>query len=64
MSRELDILAHQFKNEPITVIRTDINLYQTTIQSASRKLLKQVELESKRKKNSIVTLVALIKNKI
>lgn len=62
MSRELDILAHQFKNEPITVIRTDINLYQTTIQSASYKLLKQVEFESKRKKNSFVTLIALIRN--
>ena len=62
MSREIDLLAREFKTEPITVIRTEINLYQSQIQSATNAFLKKVESECKRQKKIQFTLVALIKD--
>lgn len=60
MSRELDILAREFRQTPVTVIRTEVNLYQTNIQSASSAFLKKIEQECKKEKQSTVTLIALI----
>ncbi len=60
MSRELDILAREFSKKPVTVMRTEVNLYQTTIQSAASAFLKRVEQECKKEKQSTVTLIALI----
>ncbi len=60
MSRELDLLAREFKNEPATVMRTELNLYQTNILAAAAPFLKKVEQECKRQKQSRVMLVAII----
>lgn len=60
MSRELDILAREFRKTPVTVMRTEVNLYQTNIQSASSAFLKKIEQECKKEKQSTVTLIALI----
>ena len=60
MSRELDLLAREFKNEPATVMRTELNLYQTNIQSAASAFLKKVEQECKKERQSTVTLIAVI----
>jgi len=58
MSRELDLLAREFQKTPATVMKTEINLYQTNIQSASGAFLRKVEQECKRKRQSVVTLIA------
>ena len=60
MSRELDLLAREFKNEPATVMRTELNLYQTNILAAAAPFLKRVEQECKRQKAGRVVLLAVI----
>lgn len=60
MSRELDLLAREFSKKPVIVMRTEVNLYQSNIQSATAHFLREVERECKREKKASVTLVALI----
>lgn len=62
MSRELDLLAREFNRAPTTVMRTELNLYQTNIQNASAAFLKKIEQEAKREKTATITLVAVIKS--
>ncbi len=61
-SRELDLLAFENRKERPTVMRTDVSLYQTSIQSACAAFLRSVEQEAKREKSGTVTLVAVIKS--
>jgi len=63
MSRELDILANEYKKKPATVIRKDVNLYGTNIQNATSSFLRSVEQECKKQKNSYVTFVVIISEK-
>jgi hypothetical protein len=60
MSRELDLLAKEFSKKPVTVMRTEVNLYQTNIQSATAQFLREVEREFKKQRKSVVMLLALI----
>ena len=60
MSRELDLLAKEFSKKPVTVMRTEVNLYQTNIQSATSQFLREVERECKREKKSNIILVFII----
>jgi hypothetical protein len=63
MSREVDLLAKELQKVPATVMRTEVNLYQSSsIQSASAAFLRRVEQEAKREKTATVTLVAVIKS--
>lgn len=62
MSRELDLLARELQKVPATVMRTEVNLYQTNIQSASAAFLRRIEQEAKREKSGSITLVAVIKS--
>ena len=63
MSRELDILANEYKKKPATVIRKDVNLYGTNIQSATSSLLRTIEKDCKRQKQSFFTLLVIIPDK-
>jgi hypothetical protein len=63
MSRELDILANEYKKKPATVIRKDVNLYGTNIQNATSSFLRSVEQECKRDKQSNFTLLVVIPEK-
>ena len=63
MSRELDILAHEYKKKPATVIRKDVNLYGTNIQNATSSFLKSVEQECRKQKNSYVSFIVIISEK-
>ena len=63
MSRELDILAHEYKKKPATVIRKDVNLYGTNIQSATSSFLRTIEQDCKRDKKSNFTLLVIIPEK-
>ena len=42
MTRELQLLAKEFDRQPVTVIRTNLNLYQTQISTVAAAFLKQV----------------------
>ena len=63
MSRELDILAQEYKKKPATVIRKDVNLYGTNIQNATSSFLRSVEQECKKQKQYNFTLIVLILEK-
>jgi hypothetical protein len=60
MSRELDLLAKEFNKIPVTVIRTEVNLYGAKIQVASSSFIRKIESTSKLCKNPKVTLIAVI----
>jgi hypothetical protein len=60
MSRELDLLAKEFAKTPATVMRTEVNLYQTNIHSATSAFLKKVEQECKKQRQSTITLIAVL----
>ncbi len=61
MARELQLLAKEFERQPVTVMRTNLNLYQTSISTAAAPFLRQVATQAKKDKSSSVTLVAVIK---
>ena len=61
MARELQLLAKEFERQPVTVMRTNLNLYQTSISTAIAPFLRQVAAQAKKEKASSVTLVAVIK---
>jgi hypothetical protein len=61
MARELHLLAKEFDRVPATVIRTNLNLYQTSINQAVAPFLRQVATQAKKEKSVSVTLVAVIK---
>ena len=63
MSRELDILAHEYKKKSATVIRKDVNLYGTNIQNATSSFLRIIEQDCKRDKQSNFTLLVIIPEK-
>ncbi len=60
MSRELDSLAKEFSKTPVTVLRTEVNLYQTNIQSATAQFLREVERECKREKKVNLKVIVII----
>ena len=61
MARELELLAKEYAKNPVTVLRTNLNLYQTPISTAAAPFLKQVAAQAKKDKTASVTLVAVIK---
>ncbi len=60
MSRELDLLAKEFSKKPCTVLRTELNLYQTQITQAAAPFLRQVAAQAKKNKAASVSLVAVL----
>jgi hypothetical protein len=61
MARELELLAKEYAKKPVTVLRTNLNLYQSSIGTAASPFLRQVAAQAKKDKTSSVTLVAIIK---
>jgi hypothetical protein len=60
MSRELDIIAKEYQSKKATVLRKDLNMYQTSISTATSNFLREVEFQSKKLKQSNVILIAII----
>ena len=60
MSRELDLLAKEFSKKPCTVLRTELNLYQTQINQAVAPFLREVAAQSKKTKAASVSLFAVL----
>ena len=61
MARELELLAKEYAKNPVTVLRTNLNLYQSSINTVAAPFLKQVASQAKKDKTASVTLVAVIK---
>lgn len=61
MSRELDLLAREFAKTQATVLREEVNLYQTNIQTDANRFLRSVERQCKKERQSAVTLIAVIR---
>jgi hypothetical protein len=61
MARELELLAKEYAKNPVTVLRTNLNLYQSSISTVAAPFLKQVASQAKKDKTASVTLVAVIK---
>lgn len=60
MSRELDMLAKQYQKVKATVIRKDLNLYQTTVATAASGFLREVEKQCKQDKQPAVVLIGIV----
>jgi hypothetical protein len=61
MARELELLVKEYAKQPVTVRRTNLNLYQSSISTVAAPFLKQVSAQAKKDKTASVTLVAVIK---
>ncbi len=61
MARELNLLAKEYERTPVTVLRTNLNLYQTNISTEAASFLREVAAQAKKEKSATVTLVAVIK---
>ena len=60
MSKELDELSKELAKDKPTVIRREISLYRTTINTASATFLREVDQESRRMKQANLTLLAIL----
>lgn len=54
MSRELQLLAKQFDRQSVTVLITNLNIYQTNINQTATQFLKQVATQAKKEKSVLV----------
>ena len=61
MAHVLELLAKEYAKKPVTVLRTNLNLYQSSIGTVAVPFLKQVAAQAKKDKTASVTLVAVIK---
>ena len=61
MQRELNALAKEFDRQPISVMRTNLNLYQKSISTVVAPFLKQEAAQAKKLKSNDVVLIAIIK---
>ncbi len=64
MARELQLLAKEFDRQPVTVLRTNLNLYQTPISQAAGSFLREIAAQAKKEKSTVVTLVAVIREPV
>jgi hypothetical protein len=64
MARELQLLAKEFDRQPVTVLRTNLNLYQTPISQVAAPFLREIAAQAKKEKASVVTLVAVIREPV
>ena len=60
MSREIDLLSHEFRRKPVTVIRADISLFQSNMNQKSGGFLREVDRIAKKDKLGKVTLIAIL----
>jgi hypothetical protein len=60
MAKELQQLIKEFGNHDLKVLRTNLNLYQTSIGTVAAPFLKDVAAQTKKSKSPTVTLVAII----
>ena len=64
MARELQLLSKEFDRQPVTVLRANLNLYQTNISQAAASFLREIAAQAKKEKASAVTIVAIIREPV
>ena len=52
MQKELNALAKEFDRQPISVMRSNLNLYQKSISTVAAPFLKQVAAQAKKSKSN------------
>ena len=60
MAKELNQISKEFSNHDVKVLRTNLNLYQSSIGTVAAPFLKDVAAQAKKSKSPSVTLVAII----
>jgi hypothetical protein len=60
MSRELDLLSREYQSKKATVLRKELNLYQTSINTAASGFLRDIENQAKKQKQAKVLIIAII----
>lgn len=60
MSRELDLLSREYQSKKATVLRKELNLYQTSITTAASSFLREIDQQCKKEKQAKVIVVAVI----
>ena len=60
MANELKQLTKEFGNHDVKVLRTNLNLYQTSIGTVAAPFLKEITAQTKKSKSASVTMVAII----
>jgi len=60
MAKELNQIAKEFGNHDVKVLRTNLNLYQTSIGTVAAPFLKDVAAQTKKSKSPTVSLIAII----
>ncbi len=61
MQKELNALAKEFDRQPISVMRTNLNLYQKSMSTVAAPFLKQLTAQAKKLKSNELVLIAVIK---
>jgi hypothetical protein len=61
MQRELNALAKEFDRQPVSIMRTNLNLYQKSISTVAAPFLKQLSTLAKKSKTNEIVLIAIIK---
>jgi len=61
MQREFNALLKEFERQPLSVMRTNLNLYQKSISTVAAPFLKQVAALANKSKTNDVVLIAIIK---
>ena len=61
MQRELNALAKEFDRQPISVMRSNLNLHQKSISTVAAPFLKKVAAQAKKSKSNEIVLIAIIK---
>jgi len=60
MSKDLDDLTKEYQKSKPTVICKDLNLYQTSLNTAASSFLREVEYQAKKKKQANIKVIAVI----
>jgi hypothetical protein len=60
MAKELTQIAKEFGNHDVKVLRTNLNLYQSSIGTVAAPFLKEIAAQAKKTKSATLTLVAII----
>jgi cell division septum initiation protein DivIVA len=61
MNKKLDDLSKEFDKDKSIVIRREVSLYLSSISSATAAFLREVDQQSKKMKQSNLTLVAILR---
>jgi len=60
VSKDLDDLAKEYQSKKASVLRKELNLYQTSINTAASGFLRDIEYQAKKHKQANLVVIAII----